>query len=148
MPQKRISYFYDGEYLRLCPSLDTDLTINATSAADVGSYSFGFGHYMKPQRVRMTHDLLTAYGMLDKMKVVVRTALQLLCHPRHGRSRPVLQRPRRCSPEGMTAFHTDEYVDFLTKVTPETAFELTSQWSRCKWAISVESVRSLIFDAE
>ncbi|KIJ57235.1 hypothetical protein M422DRAFT_57600 [Sphaerobolus stellatus SS14] len=88
MPEKRIHYFYDS---------------------DVGSYTFGFGHYMKPQRVSMTHDLLSAYGMLDKLKVI---------------------RPRRCSPEGMTRFHTDEYVDFLTKVTPETATELTSNGSR------------------
>jgi len=75
----------------------------------VGCYSFGYGHFMKPQRVRMTHDLLTAYNMLDKMKVV---------------------RPRRCSPEGMAAFHTDEYIDFLTKVTPETVRQLTLEGAR------------------
>ncbi|KAF8520760.1 histone deacetylase complex, catalytic component RPD3, partial [Hysterangium stoloniferum] len=79
------------------------------ATADVGSFSFGLGHFMKPHRVRMTHDLVSSYGMLDKMKVI---------------------RPRRCSPEGMTAFHTDEYVDFLYKVTPETVQELTSYGSR------------------
>ncbi|GJJ06925.1 histone deacetylase (class I) Clr6 [Clathrus columnatus] len=52
----------------------------------------------------MTHDLVSTYGMLDKMNVI---------------------RPERCTPEGMTAFHTDEYVDFLHKVTPETVHELT-----------------------
>jgi hypothetical protein len=40
-------------------------------AADVGSYSYGLGHPMKPLRMRITHELLTAYDMLDKMDVLV-----------------------------------------------------------------------------
>ncbi|KAF8589634.1 histone deacetylase [Ramaria rubella] len=88
MPQKRVTYFYDS---------------------DVGSFSYGLGHPMKPHRIRMTHNLVSAYGMLDKMKVL---------------------RPRRSSPEAMTAFHTDEYVDFLNKVTPETMEELTISGQR------------------
>ena len=40
-------------------------------AADVGGYTYGLGHPMKPQRMRMTHELLSAYGMLDKMDVLV-----------------------------------------------------------------------------
>ena len=32
----------------------------------------------------------------------------------------------------MSAFHTDEYVDFLYKVTPETMEELTISGQRCK----------------
>ena len=31
----------------------------------------------------------------------------------------------------MTAFHTDEYVDFLNRVTPETAEDLTYHGTRC-----------------
>ncbi|KAF8467436.1 hypothetical protein JB92DRAFT_3060539 [Gautieria morchelliformis] len=88
MSKKRVTYYYDG---------------------DVGSFSFGLGHFMKPHRVRMAHNLVSAYGMLDKMTVL---------------------RPRRCSPEAMTAFHTDEYVDFLYKVTPETVEELTASGRR------------------
>jgi hypothetical protein len=42
-------------------------------AADVGSYTYGTGHVMKPHRMRITHDLVTAYGLLDKMQVLVRT---------------------------------------------------------------------------
>ena len=58
----------------------------------------------------MTHDLVSAYGMLDKMDVL---------------------RPRRASALNMTAFHTDEYIHFLNRVTPETAEELTYHGSRC-----------------
>lgn len=35
----------------------------------------------------------------------------------------------------MSRFHTDEYVHFLSRVTPETAEELTFQGSRCKYII-------------
>ncbi|KAH9482183.1 Histone deacetylase clr6 [Psilocybe cubensis] len=64
---------------------------------------------MKPHRMRITHELATAYGMLDKMHVL---------------------RPKRATPEAMTAFHTDEYVQFLHSVTPETADKLTGQKTR------------------
>ncbi|KAJ2936299.1 hypothetical protein H1R20_g796, partial [Candolleomyces eurysporus] len=72
--------------------------------ADVGAYTYGLGHPMKPHRIHVTHELVTAYDMLDKMQVL---------------------RPKRASAETMTRFHTDEYVHFLHRVTPETAEELT-----------------------
>ncbi|KAJ8517772.1 hypothetical protein ONZ45_g5102 [Pleurotus djamor] len=88
MSKRRVSYYYDH---------------------DVGAYTYGFGHPMKPHRIKMTHDLVSAYNMLDKMHIL---------------------RPQRASPEAMSAFHTDEYVHFLTRVTPETAEELTYHGSR------------------
>ena len=39
--------------------------------ADVGAYTYGLSHPMKPQRMRITHELLTAYDMLPKMHVLV-----------------------------------------------------------------------------
>ncbi|KIY70273.1 histone deacetylase [Cylindrobasidium torrendii FP15055 ss-10] len=88
MSKKRISYFYDP---------------------DVGAYSFGLGHPMKPHRMRIAHDLIVAYDMISRMHVM---------------------RPPRASPEAMSAFHTDEYVDFLKKVTPATHDSLTYQGTR------------------
>ena len=38
---------------------------------DVGLFSYGLGHPMKPHRMRMAHDLIAAYGMLNKMQVMV-----------------------------------------------------------------------------
>ncbi|KAJ7582480.1 histone deacetylase RPD3 [Mycena floridula] len=87
-PRRRVAYYYDR---------------------DVGSYTYGFGHVMKPHRIKIAHDLVASYNMLDKMDVL---------------------RPARCSPETMTSFHTDEYVEFLAKVTPETAELLTCQGTR------------------
>ncbi|KAJ7632329.1 histone deacetylase RPD3 [Roridomyces roridus] len=83
MSKRRVAYYYDP---------------------DVGGYTYGLGHPMKPHRVRVTHDLVSAYGMLPSMHVL---------------------RAKRTTPEKMTAFHTDEYVNFLARVTPETAEELT-----------------------
>ncbi|KAJ7087666.1 hypothetical protein B0H15DRAFT_842800 [Mycena belliarum] len=83
MSKRRVAYYYDP---------------------DVGGYTYGLGHPMKPHRVRVTHDLVSAYGMLPKMHVL---------------------RGKRATPENMTAFHTDEYIHFLSRVTPETAEELT-----------------------
>jgi len=46
----------------------------------------------------MTHDLIVAYGLFNKMKVL---------------------RPRRAQPYELTRFHTDEYISFLQRATPE-----------------------------
>ncbi|CAM6126038.1 unnamed protein product [Calypogeia fissa] len=49
MPSKdRVSYFYDG---------------------DVGSVYYGPSHPMKPHRLCMTHSLVLAYGLHDKMEI-------------------------------------------------------------------------------
>ncbi|KAF8871377.1 hypothetical protein CPB84DRAFT_1692299 [Gymnopilus junonius] len=91
MSKRKVAYFYDS---------------------DVGAYTYGMGHLMKPHRMRITHELATAYGMLDKMHVL---------------------RPKRATPEQMSAFHTDEYINFLHNVTPETAEKMTFQKSRCEY---------------
>ncbi|KAF9812747.1 hypothetical protein IEO21_05997 [Rhodonia placenta] len=64
---------------------------------------------MKPQRMRMTHELVSAYGMLDKMHIL---------------------RAKRASAESMTRFHTDEYIHFLSRVTPENFRQLTFDGTR------------------
>ena len=45
---------------------------------DVGLFSYGLGHPMKPHRMRMTHDLVSSYGMLNKMQIMV---CPLFCIP-------------------------------------------------------------------
>ncbi|XP_020599383.1 histone deacetylase 19-like [Phalaenopsis equestris] len=66
---------------------------------EVGNYYYGQGHPMKPHRIRMTHALLLNYGLLQRMQVF----------------RPIPARER-----DLCRFHSDEYVSFLRKVTPET----------------------------
>jgi hypothetical protein len=61
MSNKRVAYYYDN---------------------DVGLYTYSTGHPMKPHRMRITHDLISAYGMLDKMHVLVLfCSLEACCKP-------------------------------------------------------------------
>lgn len=36
---------------------------------DIGNYYYGQGHPMKPQRIRMCHNLLLNYGLYRKMEI-------------------------------------------------------------------------------
>lgn len=69
MPRKRVAYFHDREGFS---GLINVLSCLQRSTADIGSYTYGLGHTMKPQRMKMTHELVSAYDMMDKMHVLVR----------------------------------------------------------------------------
>lgn len=64
---------------------------------------------MKPHRMRMAHDLLGSYGVLEQMDVF---------------------RPEMATEEEMTKFHTDDYVEFLRLVTPDNQHEHLRQLKR------------------
>ena len=83
---RRVAYYYDREFCipgRPLVHWTPELTqIRTHPLADVGSYSYGSHHPMKPLRMRITHELLTAYDLLPKMEVLVRSSLhqdQALC---------------------------------------------------------------------
>ncbi|RKO83550.1 class I RPD3 type histone deacetylase protein, partial [Blyttiomyces helicus] len=65
---------------------------------DIGHYHYGEKHYMKPARVKMAHSLVTAYGLQKKMEVC---------------------RPEPATFKELTKFHSDDYMDFLRRVTPD-----------------------------
>ncbi|KAJ2785012.1 histone deacetylase (class I) Clr6 [Coemansia interrupta] len=67
---------------------------------DVGSYNYGYDHCMKPFRIRMAHSIITSYGLDKKMSVI---------------------RPPRATVQDMTRFHTDDYITYLQRVSPELA---------------------------
>ncbi|KAK4554252.1 histone deacetylase [Recurvomyces mirabilis] len=66
--------------------------------SDVGNYAYNAGHPMKPHRIRMAHSLIMNYGLYKHLEIY---------------------RAKPASKFEMTQFHTDEYVDFLQKVTPD-----------------------------
>jgi histone deacetylase 1/2 len=66
--------------------------------SDVGNYAYVAGHPMKPHRIRMAHSLIMNYGLYTQMEIY---------------------RAKPASKYEMTQFHTDEYIDFLHKVTPD-----------------------------
>ncbi|EPQ67447.1 Bgt-3754 [Blumeria graminis f. sp. tritici] len=66
--------------------------------SDVGNYAYVAGHPMKPHRIRLAHSLIMNYGTYHHMEIY--------------RAKPATRHE-------MTQFHTDEYIDFLQKVTPD-----------------------------
>ncbi|KAJ5921364.1 Histone deacetylase RPD3 [Penicillium verhagenii] len=77
--------------------------------SDVGNYAYVSGHPMKPHRIRMTHSLVMNYGLYKKMEIY---------------------RAKPASKYEMTQFHTDEYIDFLGKVTPDNMDQFSKEQSR------------------
>jgi len=65
---------------------------------DVGNFHYGLRHPMKPHRIAVTHNLVLHYGLYKKMQVY---------------------KPYRASYHDMCRFHSEEYIDFLQKVTPQ-----------------------------
>ncbi|KAJ2546213.1 histone deacetylase, partial [Coemansia sp. RSA 1836] len=76
---------------------------------DVGNFHYGPGHPMKPHRIRMTHNLVMSYELYKKMSIY-RAA------------------PATC--QEMTQFHSDDYVDFLHRVTPENASQFQRELAK------------------
>uniref|UniRef100_A0A023FUV4 Histone deacetylase n=1 Tax=Amblyomma cajennense TaxID=34607 RepID=A0A023FUV4_AMBCJ len=75
---------------------------------DVGNFHYGPGHPMKPQRLSVTHSLVMHYGLYKKMQVF---------------------RPYRASSHDMCRFHSEEYIDFLERVTPQNIQTFTKSLS-------------------
>ncbi|KAJ3408336.1 hypothetical protein HDV05_005049 [Chytridiales sp. JEL 0842] len=71
--------------------------------SDIGNYHYGSHHPMKPHRIRMTHNLVVNYGLHRKLEI---------------------NRPTPATFMEMTKFHSDDYVDFLQRVTPENVDEV------------------------
>eukprot|EP00917_Polyrhabdina_sp_WS-2016_P024145 GHVP01052371.1.p1 GENE.GHVP01052371.1~~GHVP01052371.1.p1 ORF type:complete len:457 (-),score=59.45 GHVP01052371.1:964-2307(-) len=85
---QRIAYFYD---------------------TDIGSYYYGPGHPMKPQRIRMTHSLILAYDLYQEMEVY---------------------KPHRAIEPELTTFHDSDYVNFLSDISPDNYKEFGTQLKR------------------
>jgi len=77
--------------------------------SDIGNYHYGPGHPMKPHRIRMTHALVMNYGLYKKMEIF--------------RAKPATRKE-------MAQFHTDDYVDFLSKVTPDNMEEFLKEQAK------------------
>ncbi|KAJ3441920.1 histone deacetylase rpd3 [Anaeramoeba flamelloides] len=75
--KKRVSYFYDS---------------------GIGRFNYGGEHPMKPKRIRLTHDLITGYGLHTKMDIC-----------------PINKSTRK----ELCQFHSEEYLKFLEHITPD-----------------------------
>lgn len=69
-----------------------------STPADIGNYHYAAHHPMKPHRIRMTHNLVMNYGLYKKLEIC---------------------RPAPATMKEMTRFHTDDYIDFIHRITPD-----------------------------
>ncbi|KAJ1378203.1 Ureohydrolase domain superfamily, partial [Sesbania bispinosa] len=70
----------------------------------IGDYYYGQGHPMKPHRIRMAHSLIIHYSLYRRMQI---------------------SRPFPAAPDDIRRFHSDDYVDFLSSVSPQILSENT-----------------------
>ncbi|KAI9340666.1 histone deacetylase-3 [Zopfochytrium polystomum] len=61
-------------------------------------FHYGEGHPMKPARLALTHDLIIGYGLHKHMETYMQ---------------------RRATEDEMTEFHSEDYIEFLKRVTPD-----------------------------
>eukprot|EP00922_Rhytidocystis_sp_ex-Travisia-forbesii_P072065 GHVS01107498.1.p1 GENE.GHVS01107498.1~~GHVS01107498.1.p1 ORF type:complete len:453 (+),score=26.35 GHVS01107498.1:165-1523(+) len=76
---------------------------------DIGSYYYGPGHPMKPQRIRMAHSLILSYDLYKHMEVY---------------------RPHKSVQPELSAFHEGDYVSFLAGVSAENYKDYSLQLKR------------------
>jgi len=74
MPSRRVSYYYDSA---------------------VPNHHYGPGHPMKPQRLRLTHELVLSYGLFRRMDML---------------------KSRKAQPAELTRYHEPSYIQFLSEV--------------------------------
>eukprot|EP01066_Platyproteum_vivax_P011975 Platyproteum_vivax@DN5436_c0_g1_i1.p1 len=82
---------------------------------DIGSYYYGKGHPMKPQRIKMAHVLINAFEIYRDMSIF---------------------RPHQASEPELSNFHEHDYIQFLKTVTPESNREIQGQLRRYGLAIA------------
>lgn len=105
--------------------------------SDIGNYHYGPGHPMKPTRIRMCHSLVMQYGLYRKMEIFVSAVCCVLCFAPHlgqltDSSRPHSQRAKPATKREMSQFHTDEYVEFLNRVTPDNVDHFVREQAKCE----------------
>lgn len=94
---KKVAYFYDS---------------------DIGNYAYVTGHPMKPHRIRLAHSLIMQYNLYQKMEIYV-SPLDFRSPIQIAQLLIWVQRAKPATRGEMTQFHTDDYIDFLQKVTPD-----------------------------
>lgn len=89
---------------------------------------------MKPHRLKLTHHLLLTYGLYRKLHVFVSFAWPTPSPHRCSRQLVLVQKPHRATSAEMTKFHSTDYIEFLSRVSPDTLKTYQSQMTKCESA--------------
>ncbi len=76
---------------------------------EVGRSYYGPNHPMKPHRLCMTHNLVLAYDLHKHLQIF---------------------RPRTSTNEEFTQFHSEDYISFLSKITPDKQHQYVAEMQR------------------
>ncbi len=76
---------------------------------EVGRSYYGPNHPMKPHRLCMTHNLVLAYDLHKHLQIF---------------------RPRASTNDEFTQFHSEDYVSFLSKITPDKQHQYVAEMQR------------------
>lgn len=82
---------------------------------------------MKPKRMQMVHNMVVNYGLYKHMDVVVRIVQYYFKISCPFSDLCSLQKPDRLTAYQMTRFHSDEYINFLQRVTPDNVSQIAMQ---------------------
>jgi histone deacetylase 1/2 len=77
---------------------------------EIGNFYYGPAHPMKPLRVKITHEIIKSYNLLNKMEMILPD-----------------QHKDFVKSIDFTKFHSDEYVDFLATISPDNMKKMTEQ---------------------
>ncbi|KAJ1679495.1 histone deacetylase [Spiromyces aspiralis] len=76
---------------------------------ETGNFHYGERHPMKPHRLTLTNHLVLNYGLHNYMDIYA---------------------PRRATEDEILAFHSDDYIDFLKRVTPDNVELFQEEFTR------------------
>jgi len=76
---------------------------------NVGHFYYGPSHPMKPHRLKLTHHLILSYNLYRKMETY---------------------KPHPATAGEMAAFHSEDYVQFLSRITPDNLRGFHSQMQK------------------
>lgn len=77
----------------------------------------------------MCHSLVMNYGLYKKMEIFV----SILIRPLYARFDTLYQRAKPATKREMTQFHSDEYVEFLSRVTPGNMNSYIKEQHKCAY---------------
>ncbi|XP_010319010.1 histone deacetylase 6-like [Solanum lycopersicum] len=102
-------------------STGTDATKRRVSYffdSSIGEYDYGEGHLMKPHRIRVAHNLILNYNLHRKMEII---------------------EPFPATKEEIGSFHSSDYVEFLSSVSPETINDKYDSYQRRRFNVGLDS---------
>eukprot|EP00555_Chaetoceros_dichaeta_P005804 CAMPEP_0198262856 /NCGR_PEP_ID=MMETSP1447-20131203/11302_1 /TAXON_ID=420782 /ORGANISM="Chaetoceros dichaeta, Strain CCMP1751" /LENGTH=455 /DNA_ID=CAMNT_0043951259 /DNA_START=68 /DNA_END=1435 /DNA_ORIENTATION=- len=92
--------------------------------SEVGHFYYGPSHPMKPHRLKLAHHLVLSYGLYKEME----------CY-----------RPHPASIGEMSQFHSEDYVTFLSRITPDNLRQFTAP-NLIKYNAGAEQTDCPVFD--